>query len=44
MMLNQVIEANKKLEEQKQLERGKFDEVMKKKTVEFNDKIEKVRK
>ncbi len=38
----QVIEANKKLEEEKQLERGKFDEVMKKKTVEFNDKIEQL--
>jgi len=36
------IEANKKLEEEKQLERGKFDEVMKKKSQEYNDKISKL--
>ena len=36
------IEANKKLEEEKQLERGKFDEVMKKKTLEWNEKITKL--
>lgn len=37
-----VIEANRKLEEEKQLERGKFDEVMKKKTLEWNEKLSKL--
>ena len=34
-----AIEERKKVEEEKQLERGKFDEVMKKKTTEYNEKI-----
>ena len=37
-----VIDANRKLEEEKALERGKFDEVMKKKTIEFNEKLSKL--
>lgn len=37
-----VIEERKKLEEEKQLERGKFDEVIKKRTEEFNEKINKL--
>ena len=34
-----AIEERKKVEEEKQLERGKFDEVMKKKSQEFNEKL-----
>jgi len=37
-----VIDERKKLEEQKQLEKGKFDEVMKKKTQEFNERVTKL--
>jgi len=37
-----AIEERKKVEEEKQLERGKFDEVMKKKTVEYNEKLSKL--
>jgi hypothetical protein len=37
-----VIEERRKLEEEKQLERGKFDEVIKKRTEEFNEKITKL--
>lgn len=37
-----AIEERKKVEEEKQLERGKFDEVMKKKTLEYNDKLSKL--
>ena len=37
-----AIEERKKIEEQKQLERGKFDEVMKKKTLEYNEKLTKL--
>ena len=37
-----VIEERKKLEEEKQIERGKFDEVIKKRTEEFNEKINKL--
>jgi len=36
------IQVSKKAEEEKDLERGKFDEVMKKKTVEWNEKISKL--
>lgn len=37
-----VMEDVKKAEEQKQLERGKFDEVIKKKTQEYNEKLSKL--
>lgn len=37
-----AIEERKKVEEEKQLERGKFDEVMKKKSQEFNEKLSKL--
>src|SRR6056300_1019513 len=37
-----VIEERRKLEEEKQLERGKFDDVIKKRTEEFNEKITKL--
>ena len=37
-----VMEDVKKAEEQKQLERGKFDEVIKKKTQEYNEKVSKL--
>lgn len=37
-----AIEERKKVEEEKQLERGKFDEVMKKKTLEYNEKLSKL--
>ena len=37
-----VMEDIKKAEEQKQLERGKFDEVIKKKTQEYNEKLSKL--
>lgn len=37
-----VMEDVKKAEEEKQLERGKFDEVIKKKTQEYNDKLSKL--
>jgi len=37
-----AIEERKKAEEEKQIERGKFDEVIKKKTQEYNDKINKL--
>ena len=37
-----VIDERKKLEEEKQLEKGKFDEVMKKKTQEFNERVTKL--
>lgn len=36
------IQSSLKAEEEKNLERGKFDEVMKKKTVEWNEKISKL--
>ena len=38
----QVIEERKKAEEEKQIERGKFDEVIKKKTQEYNEKLSKL--
>ena len=34
-----AIEERRKAEEEKQLERGKFDEVIKKKTLEYNEKL-----
>ena len=37
-----AIDERKKAEEEKQLERGKFDEVIKKKTQEYNDKLNKL--
>jgi hypothetical protein len=37
-----AIEERRKAEEEKQLERGKFDEVIKKKTQEYNDKLNKL--
>jgi len=37
-----AIEERRKAEEEKQLERGKFDEVIKKKTQEYNDKLTKL--
>ena len=37
-----IMEANKKLEEEKAIERGKFDEVIKKRTQEYNDKLSKL--
>ena len=37
-----AIDERKKAEEEKQLERGKFDEVIKKKTQEYNDKLSKL--
>ena len=37
-----AIEERRKVEEEKQLERGKFDEVMKKKSQEFNEKLSKL--
>ena len=37
-----AIESIKKAEEEKQIERGKFDEVIKKKTQEYNDKLTKL--
>ena len=38
----QVIEERRKAEEEKQIERGKFDEVIKKKSQEFNEKLSKL--
>ena len=37
-----AIESIKKAEEEKQIERGKFDEVIKKKTQEYNEKLSKL--
>ena len=37
-----AIESIKKAEEEKQIERGKFDEVIKKKTQEYNEKLTKL--
>lgn len=37
-----AIDERRKAEEEKQLERGKFDEVIKKKTQEYNDKLTKL--
>jgi len=37
-----AIEERKKAEEEKQIERGKFDEVIKKKTQEYNEKLNKL--
>lgn len=37
-----AIEERRKAEEEKQIERGKFDEVIKKKTQEYNDKLSKL--
>lgn len=37
-----IMEANKKLEEEKQIEKGKFDEVIKKRTQEYNEKLSKL--
>ena len=37
-----LIESIKKAEEEKQIERGKFDEVIKKKTQEYNEKLSKL--
>jgi hypothetical protein len=37
-----AIDERRKAEEEKQLERGKFDEVIKKKTQEYNDKLNKL--
>ena len=38
----QVIEERRKAEEEKAIERGKFDEVIKKKTLEYNEKLSKL--
>jgi predicted acylesterase/phospholipase RssA len=37
-----IMEANKKLEEEKAIEKGKFDEVIKKRTQEYNEKLSKL--
>ena len=37
-----AIDERKKAEEEKQIERGKFDEVIKKKTQEYNEKLNKL--
>ena len=38
----QAIDERRKADEEKQIERGKFDDVMKKKTQEYNDKLSKL--
>lgn len=40
--VKQAIEERRKADEEKQIERGKFDDVMKKKTQEYNDKLAKL--
>ena len=37
-----IVEANKKFEEDKAIEKGKFDEVMKKRSQEYNEKLSKL--
>tara|TARA_X000001382_G_C3169711_1_gene179068 strand:+ start:975 stop:1688 length:714 start_codon:yes stop_codon:yes gene_type:complete len=40
--VKQAIDERRKADEEKQIERGKFDDVMKKKTQEYNDKLSKL--